>query len=206
MNRSSAAASFVVLLVVLSGAFAFGDFSAGTTRTDLQSSGSTGRLGNATVPAPGPIALHVAGDDALAGRLETALAAELGARGYEVTVADSLRAEYGRPVLVVGVVDRSLRYNPVAPDGRVTWRYLLVDSGNLSRIGPADAFEPDDFRNRLLEDELGVFRLDEATGFVRGGTLELHVAQRGVVSAPAFRRTVTETVANRTVETALAPA
>jgi hypothetical protein len=194
------------VLLVVAGSFAVADFSAATTRTDLQTSDSTGRLGDATVPAPGPIALYVADDGAPTGRLETELAAALAARGYEVTVADSLRAEYGQPVLVVGVVDRSLRYNPIAPDGRVTWRYLLVDSGNLGRIGSADAFDPDDFRTRLLEDDLGVFRLDEATGFVRGGTLELHVAQRGVVSAPAFRRTVTETTANRTVEVALAPA
>ena len=206
MNRSSALASVAAVLLVVAGSFAVVDFSAATTRTDLQTSDSTGRLGDATLPTPGPITLHVAGDDAPTGRLETELAAELDARGYEVTVADSLRAEYGQPVLVVGVVDRSLRYNPVAPDGRVTWRYLLVDSGNLSRIGPAEAFDPDDFRTRLFEDDLGVFRLDEATGFVRGGTLELHVAQRGVVSAPAFRRTVTETTANRTVEVAFAPA
>lgn len=206
MNRPSAAALLVAVLLVTAGSFAVADFSAATTETDLQTTGSTGRLGDATVPAPGPIAVHVAGDDALTGRLATELAAELGARGYEVTVADSLRAEYGRPVLVVGVVDRSLRYNPVAPDGRVTWRYLLVDSGNLSRIGSVDTFDPDDFRRRLLEDDLGVFRLDEATGFVRGGTLELHVAQRGVVSAPAFRRTVIETTASRTVDAALAPA
>jgi hypothetical protein len=205
MHRSSVVAVLVAVIVV-AGSFALGDFSAGTTRADLQSSGSTGRLGNATVPAPGPIVLHVAGEDALAGRLETELAAELGARGYSVTVADALRADYGDPVLVVGVVDRSLRYDPVAPDGRLTWRYLLVGSGNLSRIGPGEAFDADEFRERLRTDDLGVYRLDDATGFVRAGTLELHVAQRGLVSAPAFRGTVVETAANRTVDVALAPA
>ncbi|MFB6155594.1 MAG: hypothetical protein ABEJ22_06835 [Haloferacaceae archaeon] len=201
MDRSSRTTLVVSLLVVallVVAAFAFVDFHAATTRTAVQSSTATSSVNGATLPSPGPVSLFVASDDTTSRRLGAALTEALESRGYEVTAVDSLRADYDASVLVVGVPERSLRYDPVTPSATLSVRFLFVDSGNLSNVGER-AFEAERFREDFLADDLGVVRLDGETRFVREGTLTVQVRQTGVVSAPAFRRTVAETAGEAVV-------
>jgi hypothetical protein len=200
MDRSLLVTLLVAVLVVFASSFAFADFGVATTNATVESQVSTASVNDTTLPPPQPVYLHVATDDGVSRRIADRFAAALEERGYVVTRAETLRADYGAPAVVVGVADRSLRYNPVAPAGTVRVRLLFVDSGNLSRLGPAGPFDAARFRERFLADETGVMRMDNRTQFVREGTLEVDVRQRGVVTAPYFRGVVAETTADAVLD------
>lgn len=182
----------VVVVAGVAGVLLAVDVWAGESRTSATSTVSTASVGNATVGTPPAVVLFVDGEDRLAAAAATRAADRLRARGVAATRAETLKADYDRPVLVATVVAETA-YDPVTPTATVRVRTLYSASGTLTQFGVDDgAFSGDRLVARLRADELGSVESGDEYPLVRVGTVTVEDRTRGVVSRPAYRRHVAD--------------
>jgi len=207
-QRISGVFAVVSILVVLVGAFAFVGFSAAEHRTSVDQQVSTATVNNTSVSVPSEVVLYVFGSDSLGDRMETAIVTALEQRGTSVRVVSHLDPVYDDPVLLVGIRESQISYNPITPSAEVALSSLYAPGGNVTQFGQpnddvAAGFNASLLRERFLVGEPIVFRMDDENQIFRTVDVRLSDETSGVVSWPAYRSYVIETVAERSVDVVL---
>lgn len=208
MNRWRAAVAALVALLLVGAALSLASFEAATGDTRLSSRASTASTNDAAANLTGTVSVYVAGDDRFAAAVERRLADALRERGLRVRTPETLRPAFDGPTLVVRVVERDVRYDPVTPAATVTWRFLYSASGNVSQFGRPAAGGPFDgavLVERLAGDDLAPVVLSGDVRYVRWGSLTVENRATGVVSLPAYRGRLAGVVAAETVRAVAEP-
>jgi hypothetical protein len=202
-----AVSGFAVLAVLTGLSFAFVDFAAAGSETTVDSQVSTASAGDETFAPSTDVSVLVVGDDGRSADLGAAVAASLRERGVAADRASGLQATYDGPVLFVVVDAWRLDYTPVAASARAEWRFLYVQSGNVTQFGAsppgAGEFSTERLRERLVADRLGSVVLDDDTRFVRRGAFTLRDETDGLLTLPAYDRLVRTAAADRTADAVL---
>jgi hypothetical protein len=204
-RRTDVAVVIGIVLLVLVSAFAFVGFSAAEHRTNVDQQVSTASVNNASVSVPSEVVLYVVGPESVSNHLETATTTVLEQRGTSVRVVNNLDSVYDAPVLLVGIQESQIAYNPVTPSAESSLSFLYVPSGNVTQFGQSDedataSFNASLLRQRLLDDDPIRFQMDDENRVFREGRVRLTDSTTGVVSWPAYRSYVIETVAERSVD------
>jgi hypothetical protein len=195
------------LLLLLVGAFTFVGFSAAEHHTNVDQQVSTATANDASVSVPSEVVLYVFGPDAISNRMETAIVTAFEQRGTSVRIVSHLDPVYDDPVLLVGIQKSRIAYNPITPSAEVALSFVYAPSGNVTQFRqPNDAntsFNASLLRERLVDDDPIVFRVDDENRIFRKGGVRLTDSTTGVVSWPAYRAYVVETFAERSVDAVL---
>lgn len=210
MNRLSRAVVvvLVVLAVMVGSAFAFGDFGATRSDSNVESVVSVAYQNNTNLDLSAGLYVHVVGDTVADRELERALVEGFRAEGVDAVAVDELRATYDRPVVVVGHSTWTFDYAPHRGDAAVGWRYLYAQSGNLTQFGSSTP-ETSDFSaavltERLTGDGFETVVLTEGVEVVSEGEFTLADETTGLQSLPNYDRHVRTVVADATVDALLA--
>jgi hypothetical protein len=209
-RRTAVAFAVGSTLLLLVGAFAFVDFSAAEHRTSVDQQVSTATANDTSLSVPSEVVLYVFGPDSVSDRTETAIATALEQRGTSVRVVSHLDPVYDDPVLVAGIEESQVSYNPLTPSAEVALSFLYAPGGTVTQFGqPQDdanaSFNASLLGERLLDDEPILFRIDDQNRLFRKGRVRLTDATTGIISWPAYRTHVVETLAERSVDAVLSP-
>lgn len=174
----------VLALALVVSLFAFVDFHAMESNTLADASVGTAQANKATAPVDQPLQLLVLGDGPVADRLSDHLAAELSPTFATINQTDEPIESWNGPVLVVGIVESDVRYNPVTPSAAVTAEFAFVGSGNVT------------LATQFARGEMPPV-LSNLNPYVVQGDVVLQDESRGIVSVPAYERHVTERLATK---------
>jgi hypothetical protein len=206
---SGALAAVLLALAVLTGSvFALVDFGVATSQTELDSTVSAGRSDDAALDTTGGVHVVVLGDTAHDRDLERAVVESLRENHVDADAA-ALRATYDRPVLVVAPTEWTLGWTPLSGDATASWRFLYVQSGDLTQFGESTPGTGDFTTDRLVDrltggDGIRSVALDDRTTLVASGEFGLVDATNGLLSLPYYDRHVVGAAADGTVEALLA--
>jgi hypothetical protein len=174
LSRRRILLAVLLALVLAAGAFTTLDFRALDSQTATDASVTTTQGNQATAPLEEPLQLVVLGGGPVAEGLGDELEAELAGPFAAVNQSAAPIQPWDGPVLVVGVTESAVQYNPVTPRARVQATYGFVGSGNAT------------------------LATDFATGgsppvdasrhpYVTHGQVTVTDSSRGLVSLPAYR-------------------
>ncbi|WP_411964155.1 hypothetical protein [Haloferax sp. YSMS24] len=196
MSRSSPSprvlvVAVVVVLAAISSGFLLADFQAATFQTSAETTATSGATNVESLPPVTDGYLVVDAPDAIRDDLTAELVAAFQREGITLEPTAE-RDSYDQAVVVVVVDEWNPRWNPVVPSGSVTWRAAFDASGHGDHIEAG------------LSDEPLVF--NSTSGPDIAGSLDATVTDSatGVVSRPAYRSHLLDSVANTTAEQVVA--
>ncbi|WP_136718562.1 hypothetical protein [Halorientalis salina] len=198
----------VVAAIMLVSSFAFVGFAAAEHRIDVDQQVATSSTNGATMLVPTTVSLYVVGPDPIRGQVEQALVSAFERRDIDVTVVTDLEPTYDRPVLMVGVRDTQLAYNPVTPSATVSLGYEYAADGNVTQFGEDgdSGFDGSLVDDRLLTGQPISHVLDDQNTLFRSGEIRLTDESRGIVSWPGYRAHVTDALGETTIASLFADA
>jgi hypothetical protein len=196
MSRSSPSprllvVAAVVVLAAISSGFLLADFQAANFQTSAETTASSGATNVESLPPITDGYLVVDAPDGIRDDLTEELVAAFQREGVTLEPTAE-RDSYDRAVVVVVVDEWNPRWNPVTPSGSVTWRAAFDAGGHGNHI------------EATLSEETLVF--DSSTGPDIAGSLDATITDSatGVVSRPAYRSHLLDSMANTTAERVVA--
>lgn len=187
MHLRSILIAALVLLLVLSGAFALLPFQAAEHRASVQGATGTASAGDATAEFERGVDVYVEGPTWVAGAVGHYLVGDLRAAGIDARQVERLQAA-DRPLLAVRVLDLDASYWPVSPTATAEWRFVYATSGNAT------------FVREQLATEHGPVVTSRSEAFVVEGEFRLQDDVRGVISIPQYRAGIADRIAATTAE------
>ena len=172
----------VVVAVGVVAAFGFVGFAAAEHRTTVDRQVTTASVNDARVTVPDDVVLYVVGPDPLRGHLQDALVGALDERGIGAEPVTELAADHDRPVLMVGIRESDIAYDPVTPSARVALSFEYAPAGNVTQFGRADdgaGFDPALVDEHLRSGDTVPLRLDGENVLFRGGDVRVTDATTG---------------------------
>jgi len=186
VSRYRLLAVLLSVFVVLGLVVAFVPFHALESETAVDSGVGTARANDATAPSDGPLRLVVLGDGPFAEQFESSLAEQLEPRWGTVERVDE-PTPGETPILVVGMAETDIRYNPVSPTAEATVEFAFVGSGN----GTVAA--------QFARGETPMVITNE-TPYVVQGDVTIRDRSSGVASLPGYRNLVADRLAESLAE------
>lgn len=160
----------IVTALLLLGVIAFANTRAIRSQTETSYQGSGFRSGNPEIELRGNLFLYVEGSDRLSGYFSSSLVSVLEREGVNVALSEEVLSKFENQTLVVGIQERSIRYNPFFPNSDIDVSFMYFSNGNTSFIDP------------LRNNEAIHFTTDYGPGLVQDGKLHLVDSSSGFAS------------------------
>lgn len=208
-SRSRLRVSAVLAIVLLVGSFLFVGFSAAEHRTTVNKQVTTAASNGASMSVPTAIQVYVVGPEPIRGQVTDSILSAIDTEGIDARVVSVLAPVSADPVLLVGVRESRLAYNPITPSASVSLRFEYAANGDVRQFGQVDA--TGDFDSALVDDRLLrgaqvpiVFDTEDA--LFRSGDLSLSDASTGLTSWPGYQIHVADALGSSVVSALLSDA